>query len=78
MITFPAELVSMPAAMQALQITPARVRSLAADLGIAPFTIIDGCEHFTAADLERIRQHLAGPALPPLDPFTALQLDQLD
>jgi hypothetical protein len=53
------ELSSLGHACVLLQQMPGAIRKAAEELGIVAVVVIDGREHFTAEDVERIRQHLA-------------------
>lgn len=63
----PSELASLSHACVVLQEMPGAIQRAASELGIAPVVMIDGRPHFAAADVNRIRDHLAGdrgPILP--------------
>lgn len=57
----PQKLASLAHVCCCLQVMPDRVRAAAAELGVQPALTVDERVYFAADDVDRIRQHLAGP-----------------
>lgn len=76
MITMPIELDNLGHVAGFLRVHPAEITRAVEVLGIVP-SRLNGVPFFTPEQTAAIRAHLAGPALPAIDPLTALQIDSL-